>query len=1514
MLSWIRKTITRSPRTHCQRPVHRRARLSLELLEGRVVPSTFSVTSLADSGTGSLRPAVLSADTDPSTGTDTITFTGNGASGTILLESVLPRLGHNLTILGPGADKVTIQRDVHASAFSLFQVTSRTAVTIAGLTLSGGDAGASNGGAVVNDGTLTLTSCTLSGNQAASGGGVENDSQKTLAVADCTFSNNVVAVFGGGIDNRGGTATVTDCTFSGNHSTFLGGGIFNSGTLTVSASTFSGNLADDDGGGLETGGAVGAAATVTACTFSTNVADNGGKGGSGGGIHVQSGTLTLDSTLVAGNSNNGTTGDDIAGSVASTSSFNLVGNGTGLRGISNNDINHNQVGTISSPIDPKLGALQNNGGPTQTMAPTSGSPAIGAGDPSLTGIDQVGNSRAFDGRVDVGAVEVEATALQAVGITELPANVFEGAALTVGAALQDIDPNDVLTYQWQVTVHNTSTVIASGSAASLTFTPTQLGVDDITLTVSNAFAETAVKGVSPTVLDVAPAVDLGGTDATLTGMTLSRGGSFTDLGSETWTGVVNYGDGSSTQTLALNADKTFSLSHTYAKGGNYTVEVEVSDGVKKGLASLTLTVPAPLQGVQITGLPPGRASPEGTLLTLGSDVSDLDPQDAQLKYAWQVTANGTTVASGSTSSLTFTPAVPGSYDVQLTVTDQFGDTVSDEQVVTASNVPPSVSLDSIATHFLSISGTGSFTDPGVETWTATVDYGDGSGARPLTLGPDNTFTLSHDYAEGGNYTVTVDVFDGIDHGSDALTVPVPSALQEMLSEPEDTATPANVKIADLLAGHVSDPDANAKLGIAVTGTTGNGQWQYSSGGGWTAIPAASLSHALLMPASDLLRFLPAKVWNGEAHLLYLVWDGSQGTAGHTLAITEQGGAAPVSSDAGIVSVIVTPVNHAPTWSAASTTLTAELPGTTDPAGESVHQAFGGLFRDGDNNPVGIAISGASGNGAWQYSADGADWTPIGNVSASAALLLSGMLPSSADRESSLTGVLLRFVPAGNATGTATLQVHPWDGTTGSTGDTVNLTTRNATGGATAFGTSVLTANLAITPNRAPTWSLTAVTLTTPGDPSGLLVLPSQASNPVGLTVASVFGAAFHDADVNPPGIAIVGATGSAGGAWQYSRDGVQWAALGNVSAGGALLLAGSDLVRFVPNAGFVGAVALQVRVWDGTTGSAGSTVDLSGPGAIGGSTAFSSATLTATGLVNALNVAPTWSASTLTLPAVLPGSAPAGMTVATLFGGLFHDLDGNPAGIAVTSQTATARQGHWQYSTDGMTWTNLDGASTSNAVLLAGTDLLRFLPAATFTAASLQALAWDGTQGQPGGTMNLSARNASGDTTAFSSAALTVQTTAAAPGPSWTATSAALAAVLPAATGSDREATPVGQTVAEIFGPYFQDAATGTSAGIAVSGLTGKSLQGNWQYQLDGTTTWQSIGAVPTKQALLLSGGARLRFIPSSGFLGTVSLTAYAWDGSTGQAGALAKVSGTAFSRTPLTATCLVNTAPSVTG
>src|SRR6185369_16353146 len=101
------------------------------------------------------------------------------------------------------------------------------------------------------------------------------------------------------------------------------------------------------------------------------------------------------STIVAGNSASyPTNGPDLYSAFVSDS-FNLIGvtngcTGFGLFG------SHDQVGSAANPLDPMLGPLQNNGGPTLTKAPLPGSPAIDQGHSSGQATDQRGVPRPYD--------------------------------------------------------------------------------------------------------------------------------------------------------------------------------------------------------------------------------------------------------------------------------------------------------------------------------------------------------------------------------------------------------------------------------------------------------------------------------------------------------------------------------------------------------------------------------------------------------------------------------------------------------------------------------------------------------------------------------------------------------------------------------------------------------------------------------------------------------------------------------------------------------------------------------------------------------------------------------------------------------------------------------------------------------------------------------------------------------------------------------------------------------------
>jgi hypothetical protein len=398
----------------------RNAHLQVERLDDRTVLSTFLVSSLADSGLDSLRQAILDANT--ASGDNIINFSVT-VPGTINLSSALPDLSTNIDIQGPGANLLTVRRDTGGS-YRIFTVPTGATVGISGLTVSDGqDSGISNAG------TLTLSNATLRDNSAGEGGGLYNS----------------------------GTATVAACTFTGNHGDWSGSALYNIGTLTLSNSTVSGNIClstDDWWGGY---GCIGSEGTtvITSCTISGNT-------GNAGGIYTAwasyVGTLKLQNTIVAGN-----TFSDIVGDIVSLG-HNLIGSTSYSNGV------RPDLGDRLN-VDPLLGPLQDNGGPTLTRAAVPGSPAIDAGDNTgAPTFDQRGPGfdRIVNGTIDIGAYELQeaSTVSTTTTLTSSPnPSDYYLQAVTFTATVTAADPH-AGTPTGTVTFMEGSTVLVTGTLSS----------------------------------------------------------------------------------------------------------------------------------------------------------------------------------------------------------------------------------------------------------------------------------------------------------------------------------------------------------------------------------------------------------------------------------------------------------------------------------------------------------------------------------------------------------------------------------------------------------------------------------------------------------------------------------------------------------------------------------------------------------------------------------------------------------------------------------------------------------------------------------------------------------------------------------------------------------------------------------------------------------------------------------------------------------------------------------------
>jgi hypothetical protein len=291
----------------------------LGILEARALLSTITVTSDNDSGSGSLRAALASAVAG-----DTISF-ARSAYGTITLSSGPLEVTTNVTIDGPGPNKVTVDGN---NTYQDLVVDANVTATISGLTFTGGNAPASypyGGGGIFNAGTLTVDDCVVSGNSSAeNGGGIDNNG--SLTVSDTSVSNNT-GLYGGGISNNPfANLNVSDSKISNNSVSAddgFGGGINNLATVTITGSVISNN-SGQNGGGIFSGYLFGpSSVTITSSVVNANTSPS-----EGGGMQLQdSGATISDSTFANNVAGSTTAGLGVGGAIAAfgPDSLNITG-------------------------------------------------------------------------------------------------------------------------------------------------------------------------------------------------------------------------------------------------------------------------------------------------------------------------------------------------------------------------------------------------------------------------------------------------------------------------------------------------------------------------------------------------------------------------------------------------------------------------------------------------------------------------------------------------------------------------------------------------------------------------------------------------------------------------------------------------------------------------------------------------------------------------------------------------------------------------------------------------------------------------------------------------------------------------------------------------------------------------------------------------------------------------------------------------------------------------------------
>lgn len=421
---------------------------------------TFIVTKTADTYDGtcdadcSLREATIAA--------------GQGATvripaGVYTLRIQELTISKDLTLIGDGPQNTIIQaaNSPETAGHGVFDIERKNIVTISGVTIRHGNT--AFGGGITNDGTLTLIDNSVIGNLAENGGGIHNTGSLTLI--NTVASGNTAAQYGGGIYNDGavtlqdslisdneavrrygggiyhhnsqGKLTITRTTISGNKAHY-GGGI-NGGPFTMTDSTVSGNASNSNGGGIhgggtllnsvlsgntarEDGGGLAGAGKFTNVTISGNIAGQRGGGifsdsnplfltnstmtlneasVDGGGVYSEEGLVVLRNTIIAENSST-RKGPQCYGDITSKG-HNIVGDKSDCTLLATTG---DQLGTNWNSIDPRLGPLQGNGGPTDSHGLSLDSPAIDAADNANCPVsDQRGASRPKGAACDIGSYE-----------------------------------------------------------------------------------------------------------------------------------------------------------------------------------------------------------------------------------------------------------------------------------------------------------------------------------------------------------------------------------------------------------------------------------------------------------------------------------------------------------------------------------------------------------------------------------------------------------------------------------------------------------------------------------------------------------------------------------------------------------------------------------------------------------------------------------------------------------------------------------------------------------------------------------------------------------------------------------------------------------------------------------------------------------------------------------------------------------------------------------------------------
>ncbi len=1132
----------------------------------------------------SLREAIIA--TNNTAGADAIslaagtyTLSRTGASEDAASTGDLDITG-DLTITGAGAASTIVDGN---ALDRVFHVQSGVNAILTDLTIRGGltAANGSGGGVYVDSGaTLALSRVIITANSAGTGAGLYNFG--TLTATDTTFSNNAAVNWGGGLYNDRGVMVLDRVTISGNSAGRDGAGIYNGGSgaaLSLVNVTVSGNTAAGDGGGIYTNRSM----TITNSTIAFNSSIAGADG-----IHVQGGgSATLKNTILynpAGANSN---------TVLSSADNNLDSDGTaGLAGAG--DLR----GTVGTPIDPNLGALQYNGGSTKTHALLAGSAAINAG--TATGApttDQRGGARL--GATDIGAYEYTLIGYEPFAY---PAGSFNGANGGIGWASG-----------WS-SVGSSTTVAASGLQNPADDMPVSGGTAQLTIPL---FVGSVVQ-----TRDLSTSLGVAASTTWLSFLIRPASilpGDYVGL---------QFGSPSATRAFIGTNGSQFVLEQ--AGGGGRMVVSGITPLVGQTyLLTLKMDFTAGADNMTLYVNPtPGLSGPESAF-NVSKNNLDLGTF-TRIELAGGQTLPHNASLDEIRIAGSYVDVAPGSQFEPLITSNGGGATAGVNLAENSTAVTTVTATDAdLPAQTLSYSISG-----GVDAAKFTIVAG--TGALSFVAAPN--YEAPTDAGANNVYDVIVQVSDGALTDTQAIAVTVTDVIEPLqITAAQDTY---------INSGSASNFGTSTSLVVDRSGANlGNGRalLQFDL----SAIPVGATVTGATLQLQATANASPFKI---DVYRLTEAWvEGNGGTSA-----ANWNSRLPGTAWTNINGASVDPTPAA-TWA------TLPLPGAGTHSWDLTNLVR--AWQTGAAANYGILLGSAElGATTVTYNSSEGVTPPRLVVSytldvAPTAINLSAAETYTEDTALNLTDVVVSDIDSASVTATLTLSNAAAGslntGTSGTVTSTFSAGVWRASG-AIANVNSLL-AGLTFTPAlnfnsnfsiatsvndgvAAPVTGSKAMTGTGVNDAplltgaSNLNTINEDPASNSGTLVSALISGKLSDADAGAlSGIAVT-AVNNANGNWQYTTNGgAAWNAFGTLDAGTARLLAAdaNTSVRFVPNPNWNGTLAggLTFRAWDQTSGVAGGAADTT---LNGGTSAFSTATASASITVTSVNDAPAGTNNTVT--------------------------------------------------------------------------------------------------------------------------------------------------------------------------------------------------------------------------------------------------------------------------------------------